>query len=51
MACKACRKRRQKMADAYRQEGVKGALKALPAVVRDTIQHPPHIRLRTVHRG
>lgn len=44
MACTPCENRRRMLADAGKRAGVKGVLKALPAVVRDTIKNPPDIR-------
>jgi hypothetical protein len=37
--------------EAYQRGGVKGAIKQLPAVARDVVKNPPHIRARTVRNG
>ncbi|MBG6211694.1 hypothetical protein IWQ49_006385 [Labrenzia sp. EL_126] len=43
MACGSCQKRRQMIAEARRKAGVRGVIKASPAIVRDTIKNPPRI--------
>lgn len=42
--CGPCGRRRKMAADAYRRDGLPGVVKALPAIVRDTIRNPPNIR-------
>jgi len=44
MACSSCEKRRQMLAEARKQAGLKGVVKALPKVMRDTVKNPPNIR-------
>lgn len=44
MACGPCEKRRQMIADARKKAGIKGVVKALPSIVRDTVKNPPNIR-------
>lgn len=44
MACGSCEKRRQMLAEARKQAGVKGVVKVLPKVLRDTVKNPPNIR-------
>lgn len=44
MTCSSCEKRRQMLADARKKAGLKGVVKALPAVMRDTVKNPPNIR-------
>lgn len=46
MACSSCEKRRQMLAEAKKRDGLKGVVKAVPAIVRDTIKNPPNIRKR-----
>lgn len=41
MACTPCKKRRQMLADAQKAAGIKGVVKAIPAVIRDTVKNPP----------
>lgn len=41
MACGPCEKRRQMLAEARKQAGVKGMVKALPSVIKDTVKNPP----------
>lgn len=46
MTCSPCQKRRQMLADAKKAEGLKGVVKALPAVAADTIKNPPKLKVQ-----
>ncbi|MDH0869745.1 hypothetical protein [Agrobacterium pusense] len=46
MPCSSCEKRRQMLAEAKKRDGLKGMIKELPAIVRDTVKNPPNIRKR-----
>ena len=43
MTCGSCEKRRQMIAEARKQGGVKGAVKALPRIARDVVKNPPKL--------
>lgn len=43
MACGPCEKRRQMIAEARRNGGIKAVLKAVPSVIRDTVKNPPKL--------
>lgn len=45
MACSPCQKRRQMLADAKKAAGIKGVVKALPAVVADAVKNPPKLKV------
>lgn len=46
MTCTPCQKRRQMLADAKKAEGLKGVVKAIPAVVKDAVKNPPTMKGR-----
>ncbi|WP_153315475.1 hypothetical protein [Agrobacterium tumefaciens] len=46
MPCSSCEKRRQMLAEARKQAGLKGVVKELPNIIRDTVKNPPNIRKR-----
>lgn len=43
MACKSCEERRQMIASAYKAGGVKGVVKATPAIASHLYRHRPAI--------
>ncbi|MGV1985602.1 hypothetical protein ACQZ5N_03210 [Agrobacterium sp. 22-221-1] len=44
MACSSCEKRLQMLAEAKKRDGLKGVVKELPNIIRDTVKNPPNIR-------
>ncbi|CAN7390915.1 hypothetical protein [Neorhizobium sp. LjRoot104] len=44
MACSSCEQRRKMLAEARKQAGLKGVVKAIPTVIRDVVKNPPNIR-------
>lgn len=43
MSCTPCQRRRQMLVEAKERGGVKGLIKAVPAVLKDAVKNPPQM--------
>lgn len=44
MPCKSCQQRRRLLAAGYAKGGIKGAVKAMPAIGRHLVSNPPKLK-------
>jgi len=44
LGCFTCQARREMLAAARKEAGLKGVVKAIPSVIRDTVKNPPKLR-------